>query len=281
MDELKKLLKIVLYTGYIKGEQPVNLLLVAPPDSGKSALMSRIITNKGIIEVTDITAHGIAKMIAPILERGDEIKHIIIPDFLVVLSKNKSNSERTISFINSLIEEGVTNIASYLNHGIPFRMGEEAKKKRVICGMITGITNEEYNSRKKKLKSFGFISRFVVVRYKYSTSFLNDIYKDIWYGNYLHKEEEQISLPEEPVEVTINETDFIFDQIKILVKNKLMQGGMTSGGVRQVRMFKNMIQAIALKNGRNQVTAEDYNEFLSFEPLINYSGYNVEQIVEN
>ena len=278
MEKLKELIKIVLLTGYIKNEQPVSLLLIAEPDSGKSSLMSRVVTNRGILELTDISAWGISQMIAPLIDKNIEIKHIIIPDFLVVLSKSKSTAERTITFINSLTEEGIANIGTYLNRGIEFKVSDKVRNTRVRAGIITALTPDEYNKKKKKMNQFGFLSRFLVVRYEYSTDYLDRIFKEIWNGNYLHREEELIEFPKEMKEVKIIENDFLYTQIKLLAKNKIDSGNVSGTGGRQVRMFKNLLQAIALKNGHNEVIQSDFEEFLSFESLINYSGRKVEPI---
>lgn len=38
LQELEKLIEVTLFTGYIEGERPVSLLIVADPESGKAEL---------------------------------------------------------------------------------------------------------------------------------------------------------------------------------------------------------------------------------------------------
>lgn len=277
MNQLKEFLKISLLTGYIKNEKPINVLIIGKPDTGKSALLSRIITNDGIIEMTDLSAWGITKMIVPLIEQDKKIKHIIIPDFLVIMAKSKSTADRTFTFVNSLIEEGISNIGTYMNRGIDFKQSQKVKDAKVQCGLITAITEQMYYKKKKRMNEFGFLSRFVPIRYSYSSDYMNEIFQNIMHGKYLHKEEDKILLPQEEIDIKYDNEE-IHKMLVLIARNKISSGAVEAQGTRLLIMFKTILKAIALKNGRTEVLKEDFEEFLTYEPLINYSGRNITTI---
>lgn len=279
MDKLKELVKVVLYSGYVQDEAPINLLIVGTPESGKSSLINRIVTNEGLIEVTDISAWGLAKMIYPLIDEGKTITHILIPDFLVVLAKSKTTAKRTLTFLNSIVEEGIVNIGTYLNKGIKFKTSQEMKEKRITCGVITAMTEKAYSKKKKQFNEIGFLSRFLVVRYKYSSGYLQNIFKSIKEGNYLHKESEQMIFPKEKIAIKYVDSE-THNILCLIAKEKVASGNVDAYGIRLSKMLKTFLKAIALKNGRKKVIKQDWKEFLSYIPLINYSGRNIETIDE-
>lgn len=280
MKKLKEFMKIILYTGYMKDENAVSVLIVGKPESGKSSLTNRLITNKGIVEVTDLSAYGISKMLIPLIEKDEEIKHIIIPDFLVVLAKSKATSDRTLVFINSFVEEGIANIGTYLNKGIEFKTSEKVKNKKVRGGIITSMTEQEYKKKKKKFNEIGFLSRFLVLRYKYSDGYLDTIFSNIMSNKYLERGEDKIILPEKKIDIIFDDK-IIFQMMKDKARDKVEHGKVEGYGIRLARMFKIILKAIAYKNKRGKVTMDDWLEFLEYSHFINYSGYNIVTIDKN
>lgn len=277
METLKSFIKILLLTGYIENEKAVSCIIVGKPESGKSSLIGRIVTNKGTLELTDITAWGIAQQVIPLIKRGIKVKHIVIPDFLVVLAKSKSTMERTMTFLNVLTEEGITNIGSYINRGIEFKSDDNVKKEKVKAGVITSMTEQMYNKKKPTMNDFGFLSRFLVLRYNYSDDYLNNIFDEIFDGRYLDKEDEIIDLPKEPKNIIYDDKE-IHEMITIIARNKIQAQRVEGYGIRLTIMLKTILKAIALKNNRDKVTKEDFDEFKTYEPLINYMGWNVATI---
>jgi len=59
LQDLEKLIEVTLFTGWIKDERPVSLLIVADPESGKTELVKKTKRVKGVLYLTDATAYGI------------------------------------------------------------------------------------------------------------------------------------------------------------------------------------------------------------------------------
>ncbi|GAJ18755.1 unnamed protein product, partial [marine sediment metagenome] len=86
LGELEKLIEITLFTGYIKDERPVSLLIVAQPESGKTELVKKAKRVKGVLYLTDATAWGIINKHWDDIE-SRKVRHLIVPDLTVPLGK--------------------------------------------------------------------------------------------------------------------------------------------------------------------------------------------------
>ena len=131
LDPLEKVVRAVLFSAYIKDEKPLSLLIVAKPESAKTAVLKKYRGNRGIAYLTDCTAYGLTRDILPKIVSG-EIKHIMIADLITPLSKSTKTRQAFIAFLNNLIEEGVAKMTTYAN----------VWDKEVGCGLIAAITDE-------------------------------------------------------------------------------------------------------------------------------------------
>ena len=61
LDAMLDLLILVLWTTYVIGEKIVSLLVIAPPESGKTELMKKLRKNKGVHVLRRFTACGFIK----------------------------------------------------------------------------------------------------------------------------------------------------------------------------------------------------------------------------
>ena len=85
LEELETLIKIILFTGWIKDERPVSALIVAKPESGKTDLVRKAQRVKGVLYLTDATAWGIIDKHWDEIEKRI-IRHIIFAELTVPLS---------------------------------------------------------------------------------------------------------------------------------------------------------------------------------------------------
>ena len=79
LEPLQKMVECAIISTHIKGEKSISLLIVAKPESGKTAAMKLYSDNKGVTLLTDATAYGINQYIVPKIVSGD-VKTIMIPD---------------------------------------------------------------------------------------------------------------------------------------------------------------------------------------------------------
>lgn len=87
MEPLIDIIKLTLQSAYIKDvAKPVNLLLIAKPESAKTSAMAYF-KIKGTYTTNNITQAVIVSKILPMIER-ERLKHLIIPDFLNAIEKD-------------------------------------------------------------------------------------------------------------------------------------------------------------------------------------------------
>ncbi len=102
LEPLEKLIECALISPYIKNEKPISLLICASPESGKTAALKQYSKNKGVIFMSDITAHGLNLYILPKIVTG-EVKTIMIPDLLTPLSKQTKTRRGSCSYFCSFV----------------------------------------------------------------------------------------------------------------------------------------------------------------------------------
>jgi len=243
--QLEHLIKLALYTGYIKGEKPVSLLITASVESGKTELVKKFSNNKGIVYLTDCTAYGITKNFLPELELG-KIKHIIIPDLIVPLSKQKATVKSFISFLNAIIEEGVVEIQTY---------AISMKKENIRCGIITTIARKELNDSRHRWSSMGFISRILPVSYSYSQDTVMKILDSIARREYYNEEKQKLKFPKKEKHIKLP-----VDIAKELIPFSEQFGKAEQVyGFRLQKQLQVLLEASALMDDRKVVTIDDVN----------------------
>jgi len=125
LDSLETIVQAAMFSAYVKGEMPLSLLIVAKPESAKTAVLKRYRMNKGIIYLTDCTAYGLTRDVLPKIVSG-EIKHIMIADLITPLSRNSKTRQSFIAFLNNLVEEGVAR-------------GSSTAKGAYVCSIPTNV----------------------------------------------------------------------------------------------------------------------------------------------
>lgn len=251
LDFLKELLDLAIYSGYVKYEKPVSVLIVASPESGKTEMLKKYSKNKGVLTMTDVSAYGIRRDIIPAVKDG-QIKHIIIPDLLKPLNRNWGAVSDFITLMNSLIEEGVGNISTFY---------ESMKKIETClypCGVLTSITNAEIMDRRRKWAKIGFLSRVIPVSYLYSKEVTERVLGSIRTQDYVDEQKQKhvdiiLDLPNKEVEIELDEkfAGYIIDKTTVISQ---LQG---LYGFRMARQFNTLLKASALKRGSNIVEQQD------------------------
>jgi len=249
LKELEKLIEVTLFTGYIVGERPVNLLIIADPESGKTELVKKAKRVKGVLYLTDTTAWGtIDKHWEDIESR--KVRHIIIPDLTIPLGKQTETRKAFIRFLSALIEEGIVEIQSY---AISKVVGNKASDVR--CGLISTITPKALGDQRSGWKKFGFMSRMLPVSYSYSISTIDAIFKSILQHQYRHEKPFNPKLPDIDQEVDLP-IEFA-DKTEILAR--FMGEAEDLYGFRYQKQLQTLMMGSALYNGRHEVNGDDYD----------------------
>ncbi len=253
LENITEFLKVVFASGFID-DKPLSCLLVAPVSSGKTTTIKQFKDNKNIVITTDSTAYGILKeYINPLKSR--EIRHFVIPDLLNALSRRKTTADMLILFINSTSEDGL--FPSY-TYGIQLNEYIEP------FGWVLCLTSEAYKRKYKFLKDIGFISRFFVIEYKYSTEQINEILNDI-------VNEFSIKIPVEKIAgrkkaKTIKGNPEIFKEL--IPFSQLLCKDSDSEIIRMQKKLQVFLKSCAYLRGDNEVKQEDLTKLKELITLI-------------
>ena len=264
LKQIQMAIQTILYSPYVKHEKPVSAVLVAEPEHNKSVLLKSFVVddkkgiiNKGILFSSDFTAYGIMKYFGDKIKNG-EIKVIVCPEFLKIISRKQSSVNDTLAFLNSLIEEGLMSISTYAT--------QKEFKVPVKCGFITAITKEQYDSKRRLFKNLGFLSRIIPISYKYGDGTKDQIFNSIYNEEYHNDKAIPLKFPSKP------------QKIKIARKyckriNPIVKRIATDSGLQGFRLQKNLqclMKASALMNQRHEVEEQDYENVREMTEWINF-----------
>jgi hypothetical protein len=270
IDPLKKIIKLTLQTGYLKGTKtPVNLLLIAKPESGKTAAMN-LFKIKGTYTTNNITQAIIVSKIFPMIE-NQGLKHLIIPDILNAIQKDKTTRLGFLNLIKSLIEEGITSLDTYNIRT------NKVYDPPIKCGLITAITADNfkgyYDPRRQQFrggakeiwKSTGLLSRFVPFSYQYELTKICKIF------DFIQKEEERGEAGKEKIHRTMVDVKGNAGLFEKLQAASLQLGAEMGGyGFRLQRSLQCLAKASAVLNSRVEITQEDIDAVLHLANWMNY-----------
>lgn len=241
MDDLKKILKLVLLTGNLKGYNPISMLIVSKSGNGKTELITSY-KKKGVEFITDMSYGGLI----PWLEKDEKIKHIIIPDFIKITQKKRSTTDNLISLLNALLEEGAGRFRVY-NHDY------DLKNRRI--GLITATTKQSLAQHKNSWASFGFLQRMLIISYDYKDDTINDIMDSI--NN------------EEFIKVYNEKVIGISKEIKTEKKLNSQLNKISNKSFRNLKHLQALVKANALNRNSKQVEQCDIDEIMRLSKYMN------------
>ena len=254
LEELEMLINIALFTGWIKDERPVSLLIIAKPESGKTELVRKARRVKGVLYLTDATAWGI------IDKHWDEIeariiRHIIFADITVPLGKSAETRKVLTRFLSALIEEGVVELQSYVTTRV-------TTVENLRCGLIATITPDALEDQRAGWRKFGFMSRLLPVSYSYTVDTIGKIYQSILDHQYRQEKPVDPKLPNTDVAV------YLPRQFAEAIKPYSMLAAQAEElyGFRIQKQFQTLMMGAALFNGRQTVTEDDYDLIVKLIP---------------
>lgn len=239
----------------MKDEKPLSLLIVAKPESAKTAVLKKYRENKGIAYLTDCTAYGLTRDILPKVVSG-EIKHILIADLITPLSKSTKTRQSLVAFLNNLIEEGVAKMTTYAT----------VWDKEVRCGLISAITDDALQDGRREWAKMGFLSRMFIFSYSYPISAVYKIFDSLLKDKSGIDEQTSLQFPSQPKEVRLPKPI-----AKRLIPISMKVGeSMKLHGFRFFLNTKTMLKSLALLNDRATVTNKEFEEFLELSKYLNF-----------
>jgi len=256
-EQLEYIIELVLLSGWIKNADQLSLIISSKVGAGKTELVKQYSEVRGVKFLSEATAFGIKSQFLRDIKSG-KIRHIIIGDLLVPLSKQKKTREDFIAFFNTIVEDGVESIHTYAQHW--------EGKGAVKCGLITTIAEPDFLSRSRRWVAMGFLSRAIPLTYGYSPATKVRIYQNIATAQSLTElPKKHIWLPLRPV--TIKQDPQL--NLKLIELSMDFEKMEKVYGFRRQEQLQTLLMANALKNKRLQVTRKDYNKILTLSEYIN------------
>ncbi|MFC1927360.1 hypothetical protein ACFLW7_02130 [Chloroflexota bacterium] len=270
------LLELVVFTGHIRGEQPVSTLVTAPPEAGKTSMVMKFVPNEGLVVLTDCTAYGIMRDYGQSIAQG-RVKHLVIPDLIKPMSRGKDTVHSLVAFLNALIEEGVVSISTYAEQiGVQSQAGAAQNQTPVRCGLITTMAQGILLDGRHHWARMGFMSRMLPISYTYNAGTQLDIHRSIANRDYLSDTPIRLDLPSENAEIRLRspQTD---DLITLASGLSSIAASANNPervyGFRLQRQLQGLAMASALKHGRDVVTQEDVDYLRSLSGCVNLEYY--------
>lgn len=242
IEKIEKIINLVLASAYVKNQEPLSLILLAPAGQSKTHFLLQKCTKYSHIS-SDLSFAGLIK----ILKMKPIKKHIIIPDFIKITQKKKSTSENLLGILNNFLEEGVYSI----NLGNIETLDFKGRKG----GIITATTKSSYAQNKKNWIGMGFQDRLIVVSYQYSSETIKKIQAILNNENHKKIKPKLLKLKSRVIE-TEPRLNSLFN--------------IPSGdNLRRLRQLQNLAKCNALVNNRSKVIEEDIYQILDLLEIIN------------
>ena len=163
VEEIQKLLEVVFFTGWLKDENPVSLLLIGPSGTGKSKLICAK-ESPCFLRTDSISSNGLFDIAQR--DHANTLKFLLIPDLNGTLSRRPTTVEATLANLLSFTSDGTVRVDD--------GRGEKICKHRPI-GLITAATTEIYKKNAKRWYNLGLRRRILPVFYRYSPATLQKL----------------------------------------------------------------------------------------------------------
>lgn len=162
---LRDFIQLLIWTGQLLDERPASAIIIAPPGSGKTSLLETLECDQATF-VGDLTARPLSGL----ARSSDKLTHILLGDMLSIFGHKSSTVDLTMRLISQLTGEKLKQ-DPWSGAEIPPRM----------LGLITAIPPEDMKSRKihKQVYGGGFATRFLIARYSYKQSTIEEIHQFI------------------------------------------------------------------------------------------------------
>lgn len=153
IEIIREAVELTLISASVEGDQPGSLMITAEVEEGKTHLVSQYMSTPGVAYLADATAWGIMEEYLKDITSG-KIRHLIFPELIRPLERQRETASSFIAFIGELIEEGIMEIQTFSTR---FRLPTPIK-----AGVIACIAKGSIGYRISHWNVTGFLSRFLV-----------------------------------------------------------------------------------------------------------------------
>jgi hypothetical protein len=283
MESLQEIIETVLFTPAIFDCVPISIILVGPPGTGKSKIILQF-SAPSLMKTNDVTSAGLADIVGD--DKDNNVRHVIVPDFNIVVSHKASTSNLTIASLLTLMSEGI------------LRIDDGRRKKELVhapLGIITAMTREIYEEHAIRFRKLGIGRRFVPLFFGYSFPTTKKIMDSIQKGDTTLKQlqEKKIMLPKKEswplkAEFTNGFAEKVSELARPMAENLSYQPewirdnetfawkitpvhGRPPMEFTPHMVLRAMAQAHAIRAGRKVVKEADIEFLMRFVNFMNYS----------
>ena len=272
--DVQKMVALALTSGHVLNEKPVSLLIVSDrPESGKTEIVKKFIGTTGVDFCNDISAFGIRRDLYKKISNG-EIRHIVIPELLTPLSK-KATSEALVGTLQTLTEDGTMSVH------VGFTKEIESTSQRIL-GVIGCLPRLQYMEHRLEWTTSGFLSRFLVVSYKYDGETVDTIFRSIANCDYQAEVARPLIFDSDvDIKIPFEISRKCVDLAESITKQARERG--STYGFREAKFIIRMVKANVLldrvlnQSDRDTATESDFDDFSKLVYLINEQFNEVKQ----
>jgi len=251
LQDIIQIVRAIIWTGRVSGENAVSLCLVAPQESAKSQCLLYFYETETLRYFSDITAKPLNALKRDIETK--KLRHLVLLDLIQIMNHQKSVANRTLQRLAGLMEEGQAAVAD--------AGGVEEWKGLPKIGVLMALTPSYYLDQRARWYKSGFITRFLRVWFTYTDTTIDQVHTAISRGMPLpqqHKEE----LPEDAQLVTLHPAQA--EAIEGLARS---HAGTEVGiyGFRYHRQQRALAKALALMDSRHEVADKDITVISSWQ----------------
>jgi len=256
MELLTELVRTVLISGRVFGCDPLSLLLLAAPESGKTSVVLEE-PCESAFPLTDVTGKGIQHLCT----MQPQISHIILNDLVAVQSHRPTVNHFTLAMLNAMTEEGIMAIAS------PAGIERFENGKR---GLIACLTLKMAGDGRAWWNRTGFSTRLIPFAYEYPEPLILKIKTAILAGT------ESKNIPKRVLKIPAAKLKVSFPEKlrpEVLHFANHIAKQLNEQGIRRVRQFRTLVMAHAIMRGWKHPSVEKIDlDFLSrLNPYISYT----------
>lgn len=159
LGQLEEILSAVICTGYIANDNPLSGVVISNPGNGKSECIKQFSKNNGVREISDVSQKNISQKLVILVQKG--LHHLLIPDFIRLMSHKSETVNATMTVLNQLMEEGIKEDWYYSQE-------IEPQEQRINCGIVSALTPETFADLFVRFHAIGFFSRPLLIWYDYA-----------------------------------------------------------------------------------------------------------------
>lgn len=236
--------------------QPQSILLVGPPGLGKSQLLMRYQSTRGVVFRSDLTVRGLWRLLK--LAEKRRITHVTMPEFNKVFQRKVATAMNCVGTLGEAMEEGVWDA----DVG-PMQWSFNGAR----MGLIAGMTGRTLRRRRGLLYESGFLDRAAVIPWTLPDDQKRELLRRITDGDRTDLVKIRLPLPDKAVTVHLPS--------KVgLSLEKYVWERWPDESLRMLIRFRLLTMAAAMRGGRDVCRPDDVEE-----AVVHFADYWDKQIV--